>query len=83
MLPSMARGQKCPSCGKLTFQESDQVRQCSKCGAVGWIGGEGPEDMPKPGKTCGTCGKRTLKKVGTNGDVTIMHCFTCAATYIE
>ncbi len=79
----MARGQRCPSCGKLRFQEQGLSRTCSGCGAVGWIGGEGPSKDSKRGRKCGTCGTSTLKKIGDNGSIKIHHCFTCAATYVE
>lgn len=79
----MARGQRCPSCGRLTFQVFGQVRRCSdaECAAVGWLG-EGPTDIPARGRKCGFCGVGTMKTVGELASGALLHrCFTCSAVY--
>jgi hypothetical protein len=78
----MARGQRCPACGRMTFQEQGQVRECSdsSCGAVGWLGS--PKPSSARGKICQVCGSGTLKKVGDAGSLSIHHCYTCQATYL-
>lgn len=79
----MARGQKCPNCGNLTFQEEDFARSCTRCGVTGWIGGEGPKRNSARGRQCGTCQKGTLKRVASHEDVVdVHHCYTCAATFV-
>lgn len=79
----MARGQRCPACGRLTFQTSDQIRKCSdkKCGAVGWLG-HGPESSSARGKMCKVCDNGTMRRVGSVGEVDIHACSTCAAIYM-
>jgi hypothetical protein len=79
----MARGQRCPKCGRLTFQEDGQIRKCSdkSCGVVGWLS-DGPKKSSTRGRVCEVCGTGTMKSIGTVGKVSINHCFTCDAVYL-
>lgn len=79
----MARGQKCPKCGKLTFHPEGPVRECSSCGVTGWLG-TGPTTTARRGKKCGFCGIGTMKQVGaTENGAQLHYCFTCSATYTD
>lgn len=80
----VARGQRCPRCGRLTFQPSGQVRQCSdnECGVVGWLG-EGPENSARRGSRCGFCEVGTMKHVVRVGPLEVYRCFTCSAVYLD
>jgi hypothetical protein len=79
----MARGQRCPKCGRLTFHEAGQVRKCSdkSCAAVGWLGA-GPTKSSTRGRVCEACGTGTMKLVSTVDNVSVHHCSTCNAVYL-
>lgn len=79
----MARYPKCPSCGRQTFGESEQVRRCTdpKCGVTGWLG-TGPANHGGRGRVCQSCGAGTMKLAAKLDDgMKVHHCFSCAATY--
>jgi hypothetical protein len=78
----VAKKQRCPKCGAQKFGDFEQVRQCSDCGAVGWLGG-GPTNHDRPGATCKWCDTRTMKLVATipGTEVEVRHCFSCSSTY--
>lgn len=81
----MARGQRCPKCGRLTFQPDGLGRRCSDatCAVVGWLG-DGPENSSARGSTCGSCGAGTMKVVVTIDDEAQVYCcFGCSAVYIS
>lgn len=77
----MAKSQKCPNCGRNTFKEKDLARECSQCGAVGWLGA-GPTTSSNRGKKCQFCESGTLKKTASYEDVAVFYCFECSATFV-
>jgi len=81
----VARGQKCPKCGRLTFQQEGEVWLCSRpaCQALGWPK-RGPRKSSKRGRKCTACGVYTMKQVGTlNTGQGVHKCFSCSAVYID
>lgn len=64
-------GKMCPHCGKLTFFETPQGRECTKCGFEMIL----PSNSGKggKGKKCANCGKYTIFNE---------KCTSCGAQYI-
>ena len=80
----MAKGNRCPACGQLTFHNSathKAVYHCSSCEAVGWWESPGAPGSGK-GKRCESCGGSTMRAVYTKGNLTVKFCSTCKATLL-
>lgn len=77
----MARGQKCPSCGKLTFQPEGPVRHCKGCRVTGWQG-SGPDKVAGRGKKCLSCEAAAMKQVAVTEEGSKIHyCSACGTVY--
>ena len=50
------KGQKCPSCGAITFQQYGQVFRCSACDARGWYEKAPPRLASEKGAWLGHAG---------------------------
>jgi ribosomal protein L37AE/L43A len=79
----MAKGNRCPACGELTFHRTGAVYECSniECGATGWWNEPGSPGAGR-GHTCQSCGGLTCKKVASKEGVDVWHCSQCRATYL-
>ncbi len=77
----MAKGLRCPLCGKSTLQPNDSVYECSneECGFIGWgIKDEIVNVGSGKGKTCPGCGCNTLHGVHELSDGKyVWRCTTC------
>ncbi len=77
----MAKGQKCPSCTKQTFQMDRAIYKCSSCGCVGWLSKPGSPGAGK-GTQCGYCGENTIREIYSDKTVTVFACTACHAVFI-
>jgi len=81
----MTMGQKCPHCGRRTYQSAGSYRECSSCGYLGWPWSQGVAEVGQgPGDRCPWCRKLTLHDVKTRDDGSVLRrCSTCNYTAIE
>ena len=79
----MPRGNRCPSCGQLTFHQKKGVYTCSNqdCGAVGWLN-QPPSPGGGKGSNCNLCGANTVRRIHKTQAYSIWHCYNCKATYV-
>jgi hypothetical protein len=80
----MAKGNRCPSCGELTFHNSSThkaVYHCSTCQTVGWWGNPGGPGSGK-GSKCESCGGSTMRTVYKRSNVVVRFCSTCKTTLL-
>lgn len=78
----MARGQKCPQCGRLTLHapvKGTGAATCSKCGARAWHHQAVPKGAGR-GDECNICGNHTYRVIANLGTVLAFYCSTCEAT---
>jgi ribosomal protein L37AE/L43A len=82
----MAKGYRCPTCGKQSGQYRNGSYQCNdkKCSALWW----GPFNKPSAGEkrkgfACFQCGRKTVHPVAKLGSVDVYRCSTCGASLLE
>jgi hypothetical protein len=81
----MAKGAKCPHCGRNNFGDQGSYQKCSACGFIGWSFSHPIEKVGKGrGKACTWCGKLTLHDVVTlpKGEI-VRRCATCNYVAID
>ena len=77
------KGQKCPSCGAITFQQYGQVFRCSACDARGRDEKAPPRLASEKGEWCHLCEEHTLRRIYDrirgNERLTIYTCQKCGS----
>lgn len=75
----MARGNRCPSCGELTFQKRKHgAYRCSSCKAVGWLKRPNGPGEGK-GKECPRCHEPRSRQIYRSllAGIAIRFCYSC------
>lgn len=79
----MARGYKCPECGKFAGTYKKGAYHCGSCNSIWWSAFDRPSaGTPRKGYTCPTCGNLTIHPTGTVANAKVWRCSTCAVTMI-
>jgi hypothetical protein len=81
----MAKGKKCPHCGRSQLKYEGSYDGCAACGFVGWYFSHHVAKVGKGrGKTCAWCGHLTLHDIVAlpHGEV-VRRCATCNYVAID
>lgn len=79
------KGAQCPHCGAFTFHDKGPLRECTRCGYIGWSWLQPVAPVGKgKGNKCPNCSKQTLHRVTpVSRRLVIRRCATCNFSAIE